>query len=68
MGPTYAKKRIDQMGWVRLVINGFYAGYPRNKKPMHEIATLYSLKDWRAAWMFVGLPAHDWKKKDSHNQ
>ena len=64
---AYAKKRIDQMGWEQACHQWFLEvlGYPRNKKPMHEIATLYSLEDWR-----VGLDIHrvyhpmtSWKKK-----
>tara|TARA_B100001057_G_C22804710_1_gene932886 strand:+ start:179 stop:1357 length:1179 start_codon:yes stop_codon:yes gene_type:complete len=64
---NYAKKRIDQMGWEQACHQWFLEvlGYPRNKQSMHEVATLYSLEDWR-----VGLDVQrvyqqmtSWKKK-----
>ena len=64
---AYAKKRIDQVGWEQACHQWFLEvlGYPRNKQSMHEIATLYSLEDWR-----VGLDVQrvyhqmtTWKRK-----
>ena len=55
------------MGWEQACHQWFLEvlGYPRNKKPMHEIATLYSLKDWRAGLDVcrVYQPMTTWKKK-----
>tara|TARA_B100001093_G_scaffold496658_1_gene542641 strand:- start:56 stop:1234 length:1179 start_codon:yes stop_codon:yes gene_type:complete len=64
---NYAKKRIDQMGWEQACHQWFLEvlGYPRNKQSMHEVATLYSLEDWRVG-LDVPRVYHQitsWKKK-----
>ena len=64
---AYAKKRIDQMGWEQACHQWFLEvlGYPGNKKPMHEVATLYSLEDWRLGLDVQKVFQHmsSWKKK-----
>ena len=45
---NFASKRIKKKGWNEACHQWFLEilGYPRNKKPMHEIAEIYPLTEW----------------------